>query len=802
MGFLFFLPVSARAEELSMKAEIGFDGTYLLDYWTTVKVAVENSGSDLEGSLEVIVPGENNQSVVYAVPVSLPNTSSKEYTIYTKIQGLNRSLVIQLMDKKGKTIKKIKAENLNPISRDKYFLGLVTDDEPSLGYWKERTDSNQVFSNYQPISLNAENFPNRREILDNFSVLLFNNIDTSSFRPEQMDALNDWVADGGILIVGTGANGRRTLSGLSSSIVPVMPGEVSALSTTTVMEEISGKPILGPVPLNVMDLKTDEGTAIASQDAVELVWLHRKGSGVIYTAAFDIGTEPILSWAGNKMFWEKLLSGNLTDQSVQMLRNPYSRLQDRGGMEDVLGYIEAMELPSIAVILALFLLYLAMAGPINYIILKKFDKREWSWLTIPALSVIFAVAIYGLGYSAKGGEVIMNTISVVDMDSNSEGADLTNYVGIFMPKRGDYRIGVDRDALLSLNQRNTSYPVRSGNETTGVSDTRIVQGIPSGIEFNNVNIWTMKTFSMDTQRGNYGSIEANLYYELGKIKGTVENNTPYPLEDFVIYVSDSYTKAGNIAAGEKKNVELTLPVQTQSYYYKNYYTMLDNLYPYTSGSPSGTSQNRENMARRRLLESLIMNTDVPAAQPARPVTLPANQETQPFMAVDYFTFFEGDFGADILVNGKQPDKSVGQGIIMGSMPYTIEKDGFISIPPGFFFGRLEEDLSSRIESGKEMIFISNVQDYAVFSVDLSEFKDLRDLRAQIGVSYFSGQGVFQVLDLEEQGYVEIGSNTLEIDESNISRYMDENGLIYLKVQPRMDQLEMSLPSVTLEGRAE
>ena len=213
--FLCFLPASASASgDISINGEVGFDGTYLRGSWTPIRVLLENSGNDMEGSLEVTVKVGQDGKMVYSTPVSLPNASEKEYTIFVQIPEAERNIHINLTDDFGKSIKTIKVESLNPIGENNYLLGLVTDDQPSLGYWKEKLAGNQLFSNYEPISLDASNFPDRKEVLSAFSLLIFNNIDTSSFRSEQLDTLNAWLEDGGVLIIGTGSNGKRTLDGL------------------------------------------------------------------------------------------------------------------------------------------------------------------------------------------------------------------------------------------------------------------------------------------------------------------------------------------------------------------------------------------------------------------------------------------------------------------------------------------------------------------------------------------------------------------------------------------------------------
>ncbi len=794
---LFIFPTIVRAEGLTMEAEVGFDGNYLLGYWTPIRVQLENSGSNLEGSIEVRVKTGRESSLVYSTPVSLPNTSEKEYIIYARMNEVERSLNIDLIDGKGKHVKTLKVDSLNPVSSDNYFLGLVTDDQPSLGYWREKLAASSYLSNYEPISLDAGNFPNRSETLAAFSVLIFNNIDTSSFRPEQLNALEAWLKDGGILIVGTGVNGKRTLSGLSGSIISATPAELTAWESLDTFEEMGMSPILGDTPLQVLDFHTEEARALIEDEQGSLVWLLKKEKGSIYLAGFDLGTEPIISWTGNKHFWENLISQSLTSVDLSLLRYPANKISFSNGLSQVLGSIEAMAMPSITLILFLFLFYLALAGPFNYLFLKKIDKREWSWVTIPALSVLFAALIFGLGYNTKGGELITNTISLVKMDAGSSKASLTNQVGIFIPRRGDYEVEVGRFALLSLNSNNPGY----GDEGP-VSAAKVIQGNPSKIQYKNANIWTMETFQTDTRQIDMGTIQADLYYEIGKVKGTIRNDTAYPLEHLVLYTSDSnaFVEVGNIAAGETKNVVMEMPFTVNR---QGYYDIIESVFPWHSITGINNKQNQKLMSRRNILLQTIRD-DYNRGPYSRPVptqapSKPGNQGTQ-FMEISYFAFFAGEPETDLLINGKEPDTVMGDGIIIGSMNLNVEKSGIVSIPPGMVMGRFENSMSQSVEDVGEMYFINDPKGYAIFSIDLSPYIHLQDLKVMIGSGNRYGNSIMKVLNLFHEDYVDAGYDVFEIDSSNLSMYVDEDNMIYIKEVPSSDYAEVGPPTIALEGR--
>ena len=46
----------ADAADIMTDVELGFDGTYKLGKWTELKLTIENTGKDIEGSIEATVP--------------------------------------------------------------------------------------------------------------------------------------------------------------------------------------------------------------------------------------------------------------------------------------------------------------------------------------------------------------------------------------------------------------------------------------------------------------------------------------------------------------------------------------------------------------------------------------------------------------------------------------------------------------------------------------------------------------------------------------------------------------------------
>lgn len=776
----------ADAADIMTDIELGFDGTYKLGKWTELKLTIENTGKDIEGSIEATVPYSYEKNNIYSLPVSIPASSTKEYSLVVPIERFAHYIDIRLLDDKGKLIEKKTIRNLSVVTESEYMLGIITDDEASLGYFKEPSKENIFFSNYYPVNLTAESFPDRVELLDNFEVIIVNNIDTSKMSKKQLAALESWVKAGGILVTGTGANARRTLSGLSPSIVPVTTAGSLTLDKSYSLEEM-GWQILQGGALNVIELKASQDASILiSEDEIPIVIMNRIGNGYVYTAAFDLGTEPILSWEGKINLWNNIFQESLASSKSISLTDPaYNAKTSMPSY--VLGNIPTMGLPPASLVLFIFLLYLAMIGPINYFVLKKIDKRELSWITIPAISILFAVFIYSYAFTTKGNEMVANTISIVELDKDSGQGQLVEHVGLFFGRRGDYLVEIDSEGLVSLMGDPYYGFDNDPNYAAKNIEARVVQGPSTKIEFDNVNIWTMKTFKIDKTIVDMGKVEADLSFTDGKIVGRITNNTIYPLDDFVIYTMTSYQNLGNIAAGESKNV--TLDILDPSYYPygDSLYQIIEELYPYHGY----LSEDRQEIEVRREMLSYVLNTN------EKPIeTVSSNI----MLGAQFLAFYEDGSRGRVLINGKEPDESMGQGLIVGELEIEWENDGYITIPEGIIKGSFEYDMSLGTNwEGAETYFYDR-DSYAVYSFDLSKYRDLDDLAVTINTYFDPSIGRLEIYNANVMAYEQAGDDIFSIKDENKDTYINPGGIVYIRIYSNQQNVYIPTPSISIEGR--
>ena len=111
--------------------------------------------------------------------------------------------------------------------------------------------------------------------------------------------------------------------------------------------------------------------------------------------------------------------------------------------------LASLALPPIGGLIAILGGYIVLIGPLNYLILKRLDRRELAWITMPVLIVVFAVSAYGFGTALRGTDLIVNEVAIVRGAPGATEGTAQVYLGIFSPSRATYQVQVPGGALLA-----------------------------------------------------------------------------------------------------------------------------------------------------------------------------------------------------------------------------------------------------------------------------------------------------------------------------------------------------------------
>ena len=778
--FSFFTVYGDGSETIKIDAQVGFDKSYKPGYVTPIFITMENNSKDIEGEIQIEIPNDEgygaNTVSLYAIGINHPKNTVKKYV-------MNIPLPSSLLNVKLKVVegKKVLLEKYVRIDRripdNTMFVGLLSDDGDSLNYLNGFTFNN-MNNNYgtKIVRLNEEIFPSSLDVAENFNMIIINNFDSLKLNEERYNALKKWVAQGGYLIIGTGPNGVKTLSVFKDDFIT---GDRGGLL------KVSGR-ALGAAAgddfdksLDIMELRIKNGESVLSQDGNSLIQKLDKGNGRVLLLSFDMGLEPISSWRLNKYFMESIFQKNppLVFTGPQFQRYMYPRGYDYS-IENALKNIPELPLPNYTGIMIIFIVYIILVAPVSYFVLKKRDKREFMWGVVPVFSLIFAAVVYFFGFGTRITEPILNTISILYADEESI-VESKSYGGIFTPNKTSLKIEGIEDIKIKPFMRDYYY----GNSNMENWDSKRVDAKytlspkPS-LEFYDIGVWGMKTFTLGRYSEFKGGIKGEVSYADSNYKGYIENNTNLDLNDCYLISANQYIELGSIKSGEKKEIP-SGKVQK----YNDRYSLLDSIYGqmYINRDTSkGMTEDeiakiRSNYQKRNVAEYYF------------------NQEMVEIQGLKLVAWSDTPKDTDILVNNKTI-KSYDKSMVVSDIKLNVFSGNNIELPFGYVKPIIDQQ---NMMKGNYDSYSNRF--YGMGTVEISFNIDSSINPEKIKIYFESPPANTKqfIWNTDNKDWESRDVSNYIIEGWNLEKYIDENNTLKLKFD--IDGEGMQLPQISVKG---
>lgn len=206
--------------------------------------------------------------------------------------------------------------------------------------------------------------------------------------------------------------------------------------------------------------------------------------------------------------------------------------------------------------------YLLLLAPVNYLILKRRDKREWAWLSVPALVIVFSASAFVWGRSKNGGRVLLGVASLVEAGSGQGEATAQVSAGVFAPRRGRYTLTLQAPNVLARDSDRGNYdgdePLYTYTDAgRGFTEIRAAQ----------LPMWGARTFGFHAGSVSIGQgVTLNLRRTATQIQGTITNHTGSDLNGAYLQNKTSAYPLPSLQSGATVPVRVMLtnskPIET------------------------------------------------------------------------------------------------------------------------------------------------------------------------------------------------------------------------------------------------
>ena len=603
---------AARADGPVLTARFGIAGHYRPGGWFPVTVTVRNPGADpISGQLQVLTadtPGQNGYgrpvrssapSVIYACPVSVSGGSTAPQTFTLYLRGIDpgqANLTLQLVEGRargdGHVLASINTQNQstsqaftgNPVAPNDQLLVGFGGDAGAFQFLNGRSrqsgikpnPNNRYFNDPNantPSTLQLAEAAAASDLPDKAagyagvsSFLLRSDAPVEGLTEAQIDALKGWVMSGGHLIVCGGTDPTRFQSAFYQDLLP------AAVGGGTATLPVPGLGTLGALTLTPKPLPGVR-VLLTAASGEPLIVTGPFGAGSVTLSAFDPSAGTVqASGQGTPTpdslppTWQTLLSSrrdpasSVLEQTAFREENYGANYYYGGGQQALLSEAvmrgPSLDAPGTWVIGLFLLVYLIVLVPVNYLVLKRYDRKEWAWGTIPALVFVFAAGTFAVGYAAKGGSVFVNRAALIETSAGREEAGVYGEIGLFSPHRSTYDIFLSGANLsAAVPNPGESYGRQSSADTQFSGPVQFVE-TPSGVSLLNtsVNMWAMRAFDTQSTIDLGGAVDAGLSDKTGQLAGSIVNHTAYALSDCSVTYAGRSVPLGTLASGATVNL--------------------------------------------------------------------------------------------------------------------------------------------------------------------------------------------------------------------------------------------------------
>ena len=576
--------ITASAETNTFSGDVRLlkqDGSYYV-----MQVTVENYGEDFSGTVQLIFGSGNYSNCAYNTEITLPAQGKKQFTVTVTDKAadtMRGRCMLNFVDGKGTVLQSISLQNVFGNTVTGIPVGILSDDYSALTYLDMGGRDYSARGMYYPLELIELNASNIDGYLDGLFFLVIDRFNVASLGEEQIAAIQEWVQNGGWLIIGTGEYAEQTLSGFDEDFIGLEildiyePGEENFMSVNAhngyyysfedAEIDYTKMAIAELTPITVGSGYYESGDMPSYQRSV--------GDGSMAVFFCSLGDEELkkLSYYAVESLYDNLMYNS------NSYGNYYGSTNLNYFGQRALAFIDKrntnVDFTWLEVLIAV---YVVLVGPILYLILRKGKKREWYWVCAPVLGIAFIGCVYLFGQGTRVNGTKVYSVTVQKADSNRED---TYFLA--------YHSGVDEWNMRLNDNYDVAGPgfsgyysyYSSGGSVSSTSDyfytvTNDSDGLSVGIKPDE-NFESGYLYAGGKTETKGAITGEGIKLPTGNIRGTVTNNTDYDLAYMAVWLDDYNYLAvySDVAAGE--TIDLKQADDEGRCVYKNTVNYFDDL---------------------------------------------------------------------------------------------------------------------------------------------------------------------------------------------------------------------------------
>lgn len=567
-----------NTDDIDINVSVGYKGRYKNGKAVRIDTIVDNKGDDFTGKFRIEYFNHSADGLIASQKIFAVAAGEKKKVQFSVAEiSPDTYIRFTLCDENDKALCKkyinAKANNFS----SQLYIGALSDDLDILKYISNELAADKTSLNADDegylFELESDDITDDAKMLEALDVIIIDNFDTSKLSKGQINAIKNWISEGGTLMLGSGANADKVLKAFSGNLLKGRIGSVKSIRTNFGVSRKELTRLLGEnlpnkkIPLDITKLSIKDSKPVLTDGREKLISAvpYRKGNIIISEFSLSLESE------ASKLYGRLMVNtikNNLSDDRKNYigLNSPYTIDTSYSGSygydgDEALMLNNTDSLPNLKLYAVLLILYVLIAGPIIYMIMKKKDKRSLLWGIVPALSVIFSITIYLIGTSTRIQRPYINYISTIELSENANEQNKVNTkFSLTSSSNQSYETEVSGDTDISPVGANFGYYYSTSPED--IDTNNFDYGVEYGAKntklmMNNLAAFQSAYFMTNNKSSNTGGVEINVTKEDNKILGIINNKMSCNLEDCIFYNKGTIYYIGDFPAGKAFDISKT-----------------------------------------------------------------------------------------------------------------------------------------------------------------------------------------------------------------------------------------------------
>lgn len=758
-GLVYLLqPTASLAEEkapVRLAVQPGLSGIYKLGLPTGLQVTIANQGEEFTGLLVVepdIKQLDISRHTRYQRVVQVPAGQLTQTMLMVPSDLINNGASVLLLAG-GKPVA---AAPIQGTAVSGGIIALSLGEKPLKGgiaAWLDQSFGGQTAIKY----LSPKALPEDPLQLVLADIIIVDDVAVAELTEQQIVTLKDWTALGGMLIISGGAGASP--GGPLAEISPIL-----AQRQQNVLADLGGLQVVkGTMQVTTGSLQA--GEAHIKVNGVNVVASREYGKGQVLYSGIpleNITSESAAVWP--------LVFGNKYGQigsNIKMQMAQEKRQMGNDSLGYAATYLPQIETPPIPQVIVAWVVYVLVLGPGLYLVLKRYDKRDWMWWLIPTCALLTTGVVYLMSPAQRINAPISQTLAVVEI-LDEQRAEINATAAFVSPYGGNLNIEGPRQAIV--------WPSNLYNQQNKGIIIEYQDAAAPQISFSDVEYWSMRHTRATTFRRDLGQISGNLMLVNGALQGEIVNQTKTNLRDCRILLGGRSINLGDLPAGGSVSVNQSLAKWPGSLGPNEF---RDLLVP-----PSKPGQQDIYIRERQMVDTAIGSRLYEG-------------NNQPV----FFGWSDDSLGMFRILSDKHEVIEHHLMLVTQNLQLDIPLGETVELPQGMYLPRV---IDSRGAYNQTPIGITLYEGKVTLEYDLWRALNKPNLRVE--AIAFPAQTKnhlsLKIYDWQEKQWTEIPSNGLSLGLEELKRYGSATGEFRIQVEKMAglgDPDKIDLPVITVKG---